>query len=68
MSLPQSVSEVKACKLLAVIRTHPSSNVLVELMDNSQHLLWCAEECEQHPHQLSVDGVIYFLGIDEAHV
>ena len=63
--LPQSLGDVKPLKLLAVIRTH-ASHGFVELADNGQHLLWYAEACEHHPQQLSVDGVICSLEIDEA--
>ena len=64
--MPQSLSDVKPFRVLTVIRTHASSHAFVELAGNGQHLAWYAEACEHHPQQLSVDGVICFLEIDEA--
>ena len=66
-SLAQSLNGVKPFTVLTVIRTHASSYAFVELADNGQHLLWYSEACEHHPQQLSVDGVICFLEIAEAH-
>ena len=54
--------------MLVVIRTHVSPDPVVELADNLAYLRWYAEACENYPQQLSVDRVIRFLQIDEAHV
>ena len=65
--MPQSLSDVKPFRVLTGIRIHASSHDFVELAHNGQHLRY-AEACEHHPQQLSIDGVIRVLEIDEAFV
>ena len=66
--IAQSLRDVKTFRALTVIRAHANSHAFVELDKNGQHRLWYAEACEHYPQQLSVDGVICRLEMDESHL